>query len=81
MPRRSTAGPVGDPPRLWIYVGVSMRDKDLLPVLRGEDFARRLDERWVNPYLLVGNGRRMKSAIIRRSPADAGFAWCLRARH
>jgi hypothetical protein len=43
---------ISDPPRLWIYVGTSMRDKDLLPVLRGEDFARGLDERWVNPYLL-----------------------------
>lgn len=38
-------------PRLWIYVGASMRDRDLLPVLRSEDFARGLDERWVSPYL------------------------------
>jgi hypothetical protein len=29
-----------------------MRDKDLLPLLRTEDFARRLDERWVSPYLV-----------------------------
>ena len=39
-------------PRLWIYVGVSMRDRDLLPVLAGEDLARTLDERWVSPYLV-----------------------------
>jgi hypothetical protein len=41
-----------NPPRHWIYIGVSMRDKDLLPVLRGEDFGRGIDELWVNPYLL-----------------------------
>lgn len=40
-----------DPPNLWIYVGVSMRDRDLLPIFRGEDFARGIDERWVSPYL------------------------------
>ncbi len=39
-------------PRLWIYVGVSMRDRDLLRVLKGEEFARGLDERWVCPYLV-----------------------------
>lgn len=37
--------------RLWIYVGSSMRDQDLLRVLGNEDFARCLDERWVVPYL------------------------------
>ena len=37
--------------RLWIYVGSSMRDQDLLRVLGSEDFARGLDERWVVPYL------------------------------
>jgi hypothetical protein len=36
---------------LWVYVGASMRDQDLLPVLRSEEFARGLDERWVTPYL------------------------------
>jgi hypothetical protein len=40
------------PKPLWIYIGASMRDRDLLPILRGEEFARALDERWVNPYLL-----------------------------
>jgi hypothetical protein len=41
------------PPRpLWIYVGVSMRDTDLTPILAEEDFARALDERWVSPYLV-----------------------------
>jgi hypothetical protein len=39
-------------PRLWIYVGVSMRDRDLLRVLVGEEFAQGLDERWVCPYLV-----------------------------
>ncbi len=38
-------------PRLWVYVGASMRDLDLRPVLLGEDFARGVDERWVSPYL------------------------------
>lgn len=41
----------GDSQRLWIYVGSSMRDQDLLRVLGNEDFARGLDERWVVPYL------------------------------
>ena len=37
-------------PRLWIYVGASMRDQDLLRVLTDEEFGRGLDERWVLPY-------------------------------
>lgn len=41
----------GEGQRLWIYVGSSMRDHDLLRVLGHEDFARGLDERWVVPYL------------------------------
>ena len=41
----------GETQRLWIYVGSSMRDHDLLRVLGNEDFARGLDERWVVPYL------------------------------
>lgn len=43
---------VHDGPLPWIYVGVSMRDRDLLQVLSGQDFARRLDERWVVPYIV-----------------------------
>ena len=43
--------PDGESQRLWIYVGSSMRDHDLLRVLRDEHFARGLDERWVVPYL------------------------------
>lgn len=41
-----------DEPRLWIYVGVSMRDRDVVRVLEGEDFARGLDEIWVSPFLV-----------------------------
>lgn len=41
-----------DRPRLWIYVGASMRDRDLLRVLAGEEFGRGLDERWVLPYVV-----------------------------
>ncbi|MGC1238479.1 MAG: hypothetical protein WA860_06790 [Acidimicrobiales bacterium] len=37
--------------RMWIYVGASMRDKDLLPFLLGEECADVLDERWVAPFL------------------------------
>jgi hypothetical protein len=40
-------------PVLWVYVGASMRDRDLLPVLRSEDFALGADERWVSPFLDV----------------------------
>lgn len=41
----------GEHPRLWIYVGASLRDLDLRPLLLGEEFARGVDERWVSPYL------------------------------
>ena len=41
-----------DAPRLWIYVGASMRDRDLLRVLVGGDFAEGLDERWVSPFVV-----------------------------
>ena len=41
-----------DSPRLWIYVGASMRDRDLAQVFGDEDFARGVDERWVAPYLV-----------------------------
>ena len=36
----------------WIYVGMSMRDRDLLQVLNTQNFARQLDERWVVPYIV-----------------------------
>jgi hypothetical protein len=36
--------------RLWVYVGASLRDLDLRPVLLSEDFSRGLDERWVMPF-------------------------------
>jgi hypothetical protein len=36
--------------RLWIYVGASLRDLDLRPVLLSEQFAPHLDELWVTPY-------------------------------
>ena len=36
----------------WIYVGMSMRDRDLLQGLNTQNFARQLDERWVVPYIV-----------------------------
>ena len=42
-----------NPPRLWIYVGMSMRDRDLLRVFNDTDFARGTDEVWVSPYLVA----------------------------
>lgn len=39
-------------PRLWVYVGASMRDHDLLRVLTDEEFGKGLDERWVVPYVV-----------------------------
>jgi hypothetical protein len=39
-------------PRRWIYVGCSLRDLDLRPTLLHESFARSVDERWVNPFML-----------------------------
>ncbi len=44
---------LGEPPFMWIYVGASMRDRDLMPFFQSEDFARGVDERWVSPYLDV----------------------------
>lgn len=41
-----------DNPRLWVYVGASMRDRDLARVFGDEDWARGVDERWVAPYLV-----------------------------
>lgn len=41
-----------DPPRLWIFIGASMRDRDLLRVFNDEDWARGVDERWVSPFLV-----------------------------
>jgi len=38
-------------PRLWVYVGTSMRDRDLLAVFNGPEFRAGTDEVWVNPYL------------------------------
>jgi hypothetical protein len=35
----------------WIYVGASMRDQDLVPVLHSDEVLKRIDERWVTPYL------------------------------
>lgn len=35
----------------WVYVGASMRDVDVMPVLREPPFAAdRIDERWAVPY-------------------------------
>jgi len=42
----------GDPPRLWIYIGTSMRDRDLLRVFGDADFARGAEEVWVSPYMV-----------------------------
>jgi hypothetical protein len=37
--------------RMWVYVGASMRDRDLLTVFRDSDFASGTDEVWVAPFL------------------------------
>lgn len=34
----------------WLYVGYSMRDLDLRPLLSQAEFAERLDESWVSPF-------------------------------
>ena len=44
---------ISSEPLPWIYVGVSMRDRDLLQVLSGQQFARGLDEQWVIPYIVT----------------------------
>lgn len=38
-------------PTLWLYVGASMRDRDLLRVFLDEDWARGVEELWVSPFL------------------------------
>ncbi len=37
-------------PTLWLFVGASMRDRDLARIFGDEDWARGVDERWVVPY-------------------------------
>jgi hypothetical protein len=37
--------------RVWIYVGASMRDRDLLAVFGDSDFSNGTDEIWVAPFL------------------------------
>ncbi|WP_419862992.1 SIR2 family protein [Candidatus Poriferisodalis sp.] len=39
-------------PLPWIYIGASMRDRDLLQTLNGQQFAKGLDEQWVIPYIV-----------------------------
>jgi hypothetical protein len=39
-------------PRLWVYVGASMRDVDLLRVFNGQEFATCTSEVWVAPFLV-----------------------------
>jgi hypothetical protein len=39
-----------DEPLRWVYVGASMRDVDLKPVLDSAEFRRVADERWVAPF-------------------------------
>lgn len=38
--------------RTWIYVGSSMRDRDLIQVLGLPRFARELEEWWVTPFAI-----------------------------
>lgn len=50
--RCSLAALLPDGPRAsWVYVGASMRDVDVMPVLKDSPFkANRIDERWAMPY-------------------------------
>lgn len=50
--RHSLAALVADGPvASWVYVGASMRDVDVVPVLKDRPFkADRIDERWAVPY-------------------------------
>jgi len=40
-----------DDRRRWVYIGASMRDRDLARVLQDSDFANKTDELWVAPWL------------------------------
>jgi len=41
----------GRQPISWVYIGASLRDLDLRPLLSGADFASGTNEVWVSPYL------------------------------
>lgn len=45
---------IGEPQQrmTWVYVGASMRDKDLDQFFHTAEFARGTDEYWVNPHLI-----------------------------
>jgi hypothetical protein len=60
----------GAVPRLWIYIGASMRDKDLLRVFNDSDFASGTSEVWVSPFLqdTVEAYAADRSAFWRESP-------------
>lgn len=57
----------------WIYVGAGMRDHDLVPVLVNDDVLKRIDERWVTPYLDASaeefGMERLPAWLDSRSPA------------
>lgn len=41
-----------DEPVRWVYIGASMRDRDLTQLFHSTEFGRGAEEYWVNPYLI-----------------------------
>jgi hypothetical protein len=40
----------GAPALKWVYIGCSMRDKDINPIISAPSFSRLLKETWVSPF-------------------------------
>lgn len=55
-------------PVRWVYVGASLRDLDIRPLLLGEEFSGGVDERWVTPYLPES----LEEFAMRREPRWRG---------
>lgn len=60
--------------RRWVYVGASMRDRDLARVFQESDFATRTDELWVAPWLVdtVEDYMRSRESFWRDRPHKRG---------
>ncbi len=51
---RALTKAVDGPRENWVYIGTSMRDRDIVPVLKEPEFPKTFEEAWVMPLRAVG---------------------------